>query len=168
MSTAFDQTVQLLGKLSAAELEQVGARVAALRALSGPAALIPPRVAGHAAEDRFPFLLYAALAEAMKHELGAQQAPYGAFLRTNSGRLFTKGAAAAAEAHAGWFPKATAAETAALCRVYARCIVAQLPHLQWPSVAAALGSLPVHVSASFPGYVRSGLLSMLQRAGAGS
>lgn len=161
MSAAFDATTLLLGKLSATELEQVGSRVAALRALSGPASSHPPEEAGRGADNSFPQLLYAALAEALQHETDVRQPTYFTFLRTNSGKLFVKAAASAETAHAGWFPKATRVETASLCRVYARCIVTRLERLQWPSVASAVASLPEQVSASFPGYARSGLLSML-------
>lgn len=160
MSTAYERAVRLLGELSVAELEQVGARVAALRALTGPASN-PPVEAGRAADLSFAPLFYAALAAALEHETGSRQPSYFVFLKTNAGRRFLKAVAAAEAVHLGWFPKSSRVETASLCHVYARAVVPSLQPLNWVRIVSAIEDLPEHISGSFPGYARSGLISML-------
>lgn len=159
-----EQAVSLLGSLSPAELEQLSAKVAALRALSGPAPISPRVGAGLAA---FGDLLYAALAEALEAEQGVAQPPYASFLRTKSGPPFLRGLGAAERAHAQWFPKASTTETAAVCRIYARCLLeyvkARALPANWRTVSSKLTDLPAALDCAFPGYARNGTLSVLLR-----
>lgn len=169
---SLEQATSLLGDLSGTELEQLSAKVAALRALGSQAAA-PSTRPGHggaavavSSEDAaFLGLLFRALGEALQHDTGASCPAFHAFAPTRAGKAFTKAAEGAAKLHASWFPKATRMQTMLLCRVYARAVLnflaAQQRPLGWLSIAAVVGNLSQAVDASFPGYAKAGLLSML-------
>ena len=164
---ALDQALRAAGSLSAQELEQLGAKIAALRALSGPAAPAPP--VGAAGPAAFAETLYSAMAEVLLLSTGTQIIPYQNFLRTRHGRAFPSAAAAASATHLAWFPKATRQETVLLCRTYAGCLMSYVgQRAHWPFLIAAMSSLPDVVDQSFPGYARSGLLPLLIQARATS
>ena len=160
---ALEQALRLAGGLSAQELEQLGTKIAALRALLGPAAISHPLgAAGPAVSGAFPELLYGALTRALARGTSAWQPPYGPFLRTRTGRLWPPAAAVAWAAHLGWFPTATRQQTAVVCHIYAACLLSYVGGVpRWPQIISAVGNLPEVVDRSFPGYARSGLLSLL-------
>lgn len=171
MSAAFERTVVLLGEMSPAELEQLGARVAALRAISGPVSASPlPRSpeagTGPAADAAFTPLLYEACASALQNESGVRQPALATFLRTKAGARFVRASESARQAHDGWFPTATRVETARLTRIYACCLLHHLQALghplHWSNVCSGLSNLPAAVDRAFPGYCRSGLLSLVR------
>ena len=163
--------------LDPAELAQLSAKVTALRALSGPAVAVPPsalpsrlsqKAAGPAATDSaFSGLLYAALRAALERETGVGQLDLPLFRTTQAGRSFERAAAKAGHAHSSWFPKATRLDTAGLCRVYAFSLIAHLQAkhkpLHWSVLCAGLAELPEVIGSAFPGYARSGAMSMLLR-----
>lgn len=159
---ALDQALRLASGLSAQELEQLGMKIAALRALSGPAVSATPGAAGPAVSGAFPELLYGALTRALARGTSAWQPPYAPFLRTRTGRLWPPAAAVAEAAHLGWFPTATRQQTAVVCHIYAACLLSYVGGVpRWPQIIAAVGNLPEVIDRSFPGYARSGLLSLL-------
>lgn len=160
-----EEVVSRLGSLSSAELEQLSAKVAALRALSGPAPSTPRDGAGIAVEAAFGELLYSALSEALSAEQGVTQQPYAVFLRTKAGAPFLRGIEAAQRAHTQWFPNASRSETAALSRIYARSVLEYIKAhslaANWRTVSFKLQDLPDALDCAFPGYVRSGLVAMI-------
>lgn len=174
MSARFAEVSRLVENLDQAELAQLGSKVAALRAL-GPAAVAlphkaPSSAAGPAALDSaFPDLLYEALRSALERENGVGQLDIHLFRATRGGRSYERAAAKAGQAHRSWFPKATRAETAGLCRVYAFSLISFLrarhKPLHWSVLCTELGELPEVLEHAFPGYARSGALSMLLSAG---
>lgn len=162
------QAVALLGSLDAAELEQLGGHVAAMRSVSGPVPASPRAGTGPAASDNaFPALLYAALCAELQAETGAAAAPYGVFLQRQAGKAYTAHVGAVQAIHAGWFPKATRSESAALCRIYARCVLGQLKEhhsrLEWGSICSSLARFAGVMGDCFPGYAKQGLMSILLR-----
>lgn len=168
---AFEGAVRLLGSLSLSELEQLGVRIAALRALSGPVPAPPLVGTGSAAtpDAAFPELLYHAASRVLGHELGTRQPPYGTFLlRRRSAGAFARAATTAGAAHAAWFPSATRVETASLSALYASCALLHLHSrrlpVNWTTIATALGNLEEVFDECFPGYARSGLLSLVLTA----
>lgn len=169
-ATALDQAKSLLGSLSRGELEQLRDHVAAMISFSGPASeSSSPHVAsgaGPAASDRaFPALLYGALGAALFEETGEMAAPFGVFLQRRQGKAYDALAGHILAVHAGWFPKATRSQSAALCRIYARCVLGQIKEagkpLDWRHICYALEGFTACMNGCFPGYARRGAMSVL-------
>lgn len=171
MSRALDQAKALLGQLSPAELEQLVERISALQALAGqgkgqalPAAENgPERVLARSGRDfeAFAELLYGALADAFQRETGTRWPPYAARLRSKHGASFRKAAMAAHEAHLSWFAEVGRVELVKLVRIYAVVVVARGMKWGWQGVMNELAALGVNLSDAFPGYIRSGLQSII-------
>lgn len=161
-----EQAVGLLPNLSPAELEQLGTKVAALRAFSGPVSSSPPQVRGAGPAAAFTDLLFKAVADRLSETTGAAPPPvYAIFVRSKAGSFFVKGAEAACAAHGRWFSKATRVETAALVRIYTHCLFKQLDAsgkpMTWVVIGAMLRDLPSIMDAAFPGYYRNGMMSIV-------
>lgn len=167
---AFERACGLLPDLDSAELEQLGARIAALRTFfTSPARRPPLGRAGLAVspDAAFEVLLYEACSHALMSEIGEAPEPWGLFLlRRRTSDAFRKSAARAAQQHAQWFPKATRVETAALVRLYVVCSINRLRAIglpvNWATFSSMLGRLAEIIGEAFPGYARSGLLSMIK------
>ena len=171
MSKVFDQVKGLLAELTSAELGQLAERISALQTLGGqgkgeglPSAETRPnaRLARSGRDfEAFAELLYGALADAFQRETGTRWPTYGIQRRTKRGAAFAKAALAAYEAHCSWFAEVSRVELVKLVRIYAVVVVARGAKWGWQGVVNELAALGTNLSDAFPGYIRSGLQSVI-------
>lgn len=171
MAKAFDQAKALLAELTPAELALLAERIAALQALGGQgrregqpsAESAPGRVLARFGRgfEAFAEQLYGALVAAMGKEGMPSHPPYSVFVRNKHSAVFLRAAQTAYSAHCFWFPSATRIEQVKLTRIYAEAIVARCGKWGWKGIVGGIEALQSILADAFPGYVRSGLQSVI-------
>lgn len=160
MNMNIDKIVSALPELSAAELDEVHSRLAALRTIGGGGRKDKiTREINSFAKDA-----YVVISEAMSKRTRVRNGmPFSAFTKqTIYESKFLPAVKVAEEANAQWFHQQSKAERMSMLMLYADLVLDFLSDRRmpavWGSISYALSNLPMIVDLAFPGYAEAGLL----------